>query len=96
MSHRAVRVKTDELLPNALLRDSFTQPGIRLEVAVVAEAPEPASSSYLLQLLPQFLQLVDVVLHVHVPHLQHLGPQLLHLVLEAGRGEENESGSGNS
>ena len=38
----------------------------------------------LLQLQPQLLQLVHLLLLKHVPHLHHLAVQLLHLILGGG------------
>ncbi len=36
----------------------------------------------LFQLLSEFLQLVHILLHVHIPHLQHLRAELLHFILK--------------
>lgn len=70
---------TDELPVHlARLRGSETA-ALGLAQPILQDA---AGLAGLVQLLPQLLQLVHILLHVDVPHLQHLGPKLLDLVLQ--------------
>lgn len=70
---------TDELTVHLARLGGPEAAALSLTKSVLQDATGLAG---LVQLLPQLLQLIHVFLHVDIPHLQHLGPQLLDLILQ--------------
>lgn len=91
-AHLNVVFQTPDQLPVHLPRLSHPDaPALGLAEAVLQDA---AAFVGLLQLQPQLLQLVHLLLLEHVSHLQHLAAKLLHLILQHTTQESAGGGGG--
>lgn len=91
-AHLNVVLQTPDQLPVHLPRLSHPNaPALGLAEAVLQDA---AAFVGLLQLQPQLLQLVHLLLLEHVSHLQHLAAKLLHLILQQTTQESAGDGGG--